>query len=195
MRSLSSQAHHPRRDHGRRGKLWITEALPMPVTAMLGAALCRDPARRAGEGRVLAPFADPLMFLFIGSFILARAIFPARAGSPTGVRRAVQSGGIGAQPDPHPLRLRRGDRVISAWISNTATTAMMFAIGLVDPRVSLRPERKGGSPIGKRYATGLMLMTSFAASVGGLATPIGTPPNVIGLRSSAPLPGVSFCVL
>src|SRR3954466_7163754 len=54
--------------------LWITEALPMPVTTMLGAAGCVvlrvAPAR---EG--FAPFADPLMFLFIGSFILARAIF------------------------------------------------------------------------------------------------------------------------
>ena len=54
--------------------LWVTEALPLPVTALLGAAACVvlgvAPARE-----VFAPFADPLMFLFIGAFILARAIF------------------------------------------------------------------------------------------------------------------------
>src|SRR5919107_6418674 len=54
--------------------LWITEALPLPVTALLGPATCVvlgvAPARE-----VFAPFADPLMFLFIGAFILARAIF------------------------------------------------------------------------------------------------------------------------
>src|SRR5262249_28597498 len=89
---------------------------------------------------------------------------------------------------------------ISAWISNTATTAMMFAIGLSILKV-LRDEggsRNSEGGIGSaishseirlpnsrrldpRYATGLMLMTSFSASIGGLATPIGTPPNVIGL--------------
>jgi len=55
--------------------LWVTEALPLPVTALLGAAVCVvlgvAPARE-----VFAPFADPLMFLFIGAFILSRAIFP-----------------------------------------------------------------------------------------------------------------------
>ena len=67
---------------------------------------------------------------------------------------------------------------ISAWISNTATTAMMFGIGL---SILAALERPGQHVIDPRYATGIMLMTSFAASIGGLATPIGTPANVIGL--------------
>ena len=54
--------------------LWVTEALPLPVTALLGAAACVV-FRVAPAKDVFAPFADPLMFLFIGSFILARAIF------------------------------------------------------------------------------------------------------------------------
>src|SRR5690349_8675647 len=54
--------------------LWITEALPMPVTALVGAAACVI-LRVAPAKEVFAPFADPLMFLFIGSFIIARAIF------------------------------------------------------------------------------------------------------------------------
>ena len=54
--------------------LWVTEALPLPVTALAGAAACVA-LRVAPAREVFAPFADPLMFLFIGSFILARAIF------------------------------------------------------------------------------------------------------------------------
>src|SRR5215210_2822499 len=54
--------------------LWVTEALPLPVTALAGAAACVV-LRVAPAKEVFAPFADPLMFLFIGSFILARAIF------------------------------------------------------------------------------------------------------------------------
>src|SRR3712207_3867074 len=54
--------------------LWVSEALPLPVTALAGAAGCVV-LRVAPAREVFAPFADPLMFLFIGSFILARAIF------------------------------------------------------------------------------------------------------------------------
>src|SRR5512140_3530887 len=54
--------------------LWICESLPMPVTALLGAAMCVV-LKVAPAREVFAPFADPLMFLFIGSFILAQAIF------------------------------------------------------------------------------------------------------------------------
>src|SRR4051812_49689980 len=54
--------------------LWVTEALPMPVTALIGAAACVV-LRVAPAKEVFAPFADPLMFLFIGSFILARGLF------------------------------------------------------------------------------------------------------------------------
>src|SRR5918998_5200447 len=54
--------------------LWITEALPMPATALLGAAACVV-LRVAPAKEVFAPYADPLIFLFIGSFIIARALF------------------------------------------------------------------------------------------------------------------------
>ena len=54
--------------------MWICESLPMPATALIGAALCIF-LQVADAKTVLAPFADPLIFLFIGSFILARAIF------------------------------------------------------------------------------------------------------------------------
>jgi sodium-dependent dicarboxylate transporter 2/3/5 len=156
--------------------LWVTEALPLPVTALLGASasvvLQVAPARE-----VFAPFADPLMFLFIGAFILARGIF--LHGLDRRVAYAVLSlPWVGARPSRILLAFGAVTAFISWWISNTATTAMMFGIGL-SILAAMRGSESGS--IDPRYPTALMLMTSFAASIGGLATPVGTPPNVIGL--------------
>ena len=157
--------------------LWVTEALPLPVTALLGAALSVvlgvAPAKE-----VFAPFADPLMFLFIGAFILARGIF--LHGLDRRVAYAVLSlPWVGARPGRILLAFGAATALISAWISNTATTAMMFGIGLSILATLRAP---GATPaIDPRYASALMLMTSFAASIGGLATPVGTPPNLIGI--------------
>lgn len=156
--------------------LWITEALPLPVTALLGAS-ASVVLQVAPAKEVFAPFADPLMFLFIGAFILARAIF--LHGLDRRVAYAVLSlPWVGARPSRILLAFGAVTAFISWWISNTATTAMMFGIGL-----SILAALRGPATavIEPRYATGLMLMTSFAASIGGLATPVGTPPNVIGL--------------
>src|SRR3712207_2010381 len=69
---------------------------------------------------------------------------------------------------------------------------MMFAIGMAILAFLFDQEKEGGQRLSRRYATALMLMTSFAASIGGLATPIGTPPNVIGLGFIRQLTGVEF---
>jgi sodium-dependent dicarboxylate transporter 2/3/5 len=170
--------------------LWLTEALPMPATALLGAAACVV-LRVAPAKEVFAPFADPLMFLFIGSFILARAIF--LHGLDRRLAFAVLSlRGVGARPGRILFAFGAVTAFMSAWISNTATTAMMFAIGLSILHVLFEQEKAGGPRINRGYATGLMLMTSFAASIGGLATPIGTPPNVIGLSFIRETLGVEF---
>jgi solute carrier family 13 (sodium-dependent dicarboxylate transporter), member 2/3/5 len=156
--------------------LWVTEALPLPVTALLGAAACVV-LQVAPAKEVFAPFADPLMFLFIGAFILSRAIF--LHGLDRRVAYAVLSlPWVGARPSRILLAFGAVTAMISGWISNTATTAMMFGIGL-SILTALRGD--GRTAIAPAYATALMLMTSFAASIGGLATPVGTPPNVIGL--------------
>jgi sodium-dependent dicarboxylate transporter 2/3/5 len=157
--------------------LWVTEALPLPVTALLGAAasvvLDVAPAKE-----VFAPFADPLMFLFIGAFILARGIFVHQLDRR--VAYAVLSlPWVGARPARILVAFGAATALISAWISNTATTAMMFGIGL--SILAALQSRTAGNTMDPRYASALMLMTSFAASVGGLATPVGTPPNLIGI--------------
>jgi sodium-dependent dicarboxylate transporter 2/3/5 len=158
--------------------LWMTEALPMAVTALLGpilAVLLRvAPARDA-----LASFADPIIFLFIGSFMLAEAMFvhgldrriaysalSSRVVGSSGVRILVVYGAVAT--------------ILSMWISNTATTAMMFPIGLsIVAHLSRGRSRATGDL--RRFALALMLLTSFGASVGGMATPVGTPPNLIGI--------------
>ncbi|HEV7891804.1 MAG TPA: DASS family sodium-coupled anion symporter [Pyrinomonadaceae bacterium] len=170
--------------------LWITEALPLPVTALLGAAACVV-LRVAPAKDVFAPFADPLMFLFIGSFILARAIFLHRLDRRLAFG-VLSIKWVGARPSRILFAFGAVTAFISAWISNTATTAMMFAIGMAILAFLFDQEREGGQKVSRQYATALMLMTSFAASIGGLATPIGTPPNVIGLGFIRQLTGVEF---
>ena len=159
--------------------LWITEALPMPATALLGAAACVV-LRVAPAKEVFAPFADPLIFLFIGSFVIARAIF--LHGLDRRMAYAVLTlPWIGGRPSRVLLAFGAVTATLSAWMSNTATTAMMFGIGMSILAVMRTSRGEGAAAIDPRYATGLMLMTSFAASIGGLATPVGTPPNVIGI--------------
>ena len=170
--------------------LWISEALPLPVTAIIGAVACVV-MRVAPAREVFAPFADPLMFLFIGSFMIARAIM--LHGLDRRVAYAVLSlRVVGASPMRILFAFGAVTASISAWISNTATTAMMYAIGMAILAYMADTARSQGRTLDPRYATALMLMTSFAASVGGLATPIGTPPNVIGLGFIRQLTGTEL---
>jgi sodium-dependent dicarboxylate transporter 2/3/5 len=165
--------------------LWITEALPITVTAILGPVLAVvfqvAPARAA-----LAPFADPIIFLFIGGFILAESMFVHgvdrriaytalswRAVGSSGARILVVYGAVGT--------------AISMWISNTATTAMLFPIGLsIVAHLGRTGIKVGG------FALALMLITSFGPSIGGMATPVGTPPNLIGIGMLDRIAGVKI---
>jgi solute carrier family 13 (sodium-dependent dicarboxylate transporter), member 2/3/5 len=156
---------------------WITEALPLPVTALIGpvlAVLLQVAPVRA----VFAPFADPIIFLFIGSFMLAQAMFVHGLDRRIAFT-ALSLRAVGRSPGRILIAYGLVAAVISMWISNTATTAMMFPLGLaVVGHLAAGRERE---PAVRRYAMAMMLMTAFAASVGGLATPVGSPPNLIGI--------------
>ena len=171
---------------------WISEPIPLPMTAVLGAGLAVvlgvAPAKT-----VMAPFADPMIFLFLGSFILAEAMAHHRldqrfaygimslrwVGNRSG-RLLFAYGGICA--------------FVSMWISNTATCAMMFPIGLgIIRAMSELTARRTGQPVeGKnlRFGTAMMLMAAYASSAGGIGTPVGTPPNLIGISLIEKFTGV-----
>ena len=161
---------------------WVTEAIPIPATALLGPALCVA-LGVGGAEEVLGRFADPIIFVFLGSFLLARAM------TVNGLDRRVALGilrtpAIGNSPGRIRVAVGATAFLLSMWISNTATVAILFpiVIGISSALDSLFAE--GGPQLiraGQSYTVGLMLMTAYAASVGGLATPIGSPPNLIGM--------------
>jgi sodium-dependent dicarboxylate transporter 2/3/5 len=160
---------------------WLTEAIPIPVTALLGAALAVL-LGVANAGPVLSAFGDPVIFLFLGSFMLARAM------QVHGIDRRIAYAllahpWVGVSTYRTLWALGLVTCLLSMWMSNTACVAMLFPVALALARAS---SELAGSDIGaglvrSRYATGLLLMLAFSASVGGIATPVGTPPNLIGI--------------
>jgi sodium-dependent dicarboxylate transporter 2/3/5 len=159
--------------------LWITEALPLAVTALLGAVACVL-AGVAPAREVFRPFADPLIFLFIGAFILAEGI------RVHGLDRRLAYAVLSVPwVDGRPRRILAAVAVVcaltSAFISNTCTTAMMLTIVMgILAAIEAAAASSGRLPA-PAFGTGLLLCVAFASSIGGLATPIGTPPNLIGL--------------
>jgi len=152
---------------------WISEAIPIPVTALLGAGLCVI-LEVAPAKTVLAPFADPIVFLFIGSFIIARAMSLHRLDQRFAFY-ILSLRGIGDRPSRIIIACGGIVAIISMWISNTAATAIMLpiCIGIIRAMERLLPSSDG------RYKSGLLLMISYGASIGGIATPVGSPPNLI----------------
>lgn len=159
--------------------LWVTEVIPLPVSALLAASACVV-AGVAPAADVFSSFSKPLVFLFIGSFMLAEAIRVHRLDRRLAFA-VLALPFVGERPVRIMLAVAIVSGVVSGFISNTATTAMMVAIvvGMLGA-VEEAGRRAGHSP-DPRFATGLLLAVAFAASIGGLTTPIGTPPNVIGL--------------
>ena len=156
--------------------MWMTEALPLAVTALLGPALAIL-LGVAPAATVFAPFADPIIFLFIGSFILAEAMFVHRLDRRLAFS-ALSSAWIGRSGFRLIAVYASVTCLISMWMSNTATTAMLFPLGLA-VLAEIGRGRRNDAAFG-RFAMALMLVTSFAASIGGMATPVGTPPNLLG---------------
>ena len=161
---------------------WITEAIPIPVTAVLGLCLCVALGVADGD-TVFAAFASSTIFLFIGGFIIAEAMmvhgldrrFAFRVLSARGVAQST-----------HRTIIAFGfiALLLSGFISNTAATAMIFPIGLgvMGALSGLIDKQSEGQtdPERLKFGTALMLMIAYGASVGGLLTPIGSPPNLIG---------------
>lgn len=162
---------------------WITEAVPIPVTSVMGPAL----AVVLGVGsaaEMFAPFGDPIVFLFLGGFVLAEAMFV------TGLDRRfayaiLARRWVGSSSTRILAAFAVATAGLSAWLSNTATAAMLYPIALsVLAALSRLLERQSGGPVDAtrlRFGTSLMLTIAWAASIGGIVTPVGTPPNLVVL--------------
>lgn len=174
--ALSDEAHKLAAVMALVATLWITEALPLAVTGLLGPTLVVilgiAPAQKA-----FAPFADPIMFLFLGAFVIAKAI-SVHGLDKRFAYRVLSMRWVGDSPGRILFAYGGVCCFISMWISNTATVAMTFPIGVAIIRTLRASNDKA---VSDAYATGMMLICAFAASIGGLATPVGTPTNLIGL--------------
>lgn len=152
---------------------WMTVAIPIPVTSLLPLALFPlvgvMPIRDAA-----VPYANDNVFLFMGGFIIALAI------ERWGLHRRIALhivNVIGVSRPKIVLGFMLASAFLSMWISNTAATLMMLPIGMaIISAVGSLPSASDG----KRddFPVALMLGIAYAAGVGGIATPIGTPPNI-----------------
>lgn len=161
---------------------WVTEALPLAATALL--PLMLFPVTGVLDVTdAAAPYANDLIFLFMGGFMLALSM------QRWGLHRriALQTiRAVGTKPKAMIGGFMIATGFLSMWVSNTATTVMMLPIGLavlklVFDRVEHVDTSDGGANVTGRgapnFATALMLGIAFAASIGSLGTIIGTPPN------------------
>lgn len=149
---------------------WITEAIPLAATALVPLVLF-PVLGILTPNEAAAPYANPVIFLFMGGFVLAFAMQRWELHRRIALSVVVVAG-VG------PRRLVLGFMVatatISMWVSNTATAAMMLPIAVALVEV-LRPAEGARFPFG----TALMLGIAYGATIGGLGTLIGSPPNLI----------------
>lgn len=164
---------------------WLSEAISVHATALLplvwlpllGATTMREAA---------SPYANELIFLFMGGFLLALAM------ERWGLHRRIALATlllVGDRADRIVAAFMGTTAILSMWVSNTATAIMMLpvatsVIGLIgrDPGGDDdAPTRRSGDPPTGNFAVCLLLGIAYAASIGGMGTPIGTPPNVLML--------------
>ena len=154
---------------------WVTEAVPIPVTALLPMVLFPllsvSTIREASQ-----PYGDPVIFLFMGGFILALGLekYNLHERVALNLIRLTGTSGNGII-----LGFMLATAIISMWISNTATAVMMLPIASSVTNLLAKEIAPGDDPKFQKFATGLMLSIAYAASIGGIATIIGTPPNVV----------------
>ncbi len=157
---------------------WLTQAIPLAATALLPIVLF--PLLGAGTiAETTAPYSRPLIFLFLGGFLLGLAL------QKWGLHRRLALLtllAVGAQPTRVIAGFMLTTAFLSMWISNTAAAILMLPIGV--SVLETLSGRLGGQvlksrdPI-ERFAPALLLGIAYAASIGGMGTLIGTPPNFI----------------
>ena len=158
---------------------WMTEAIAIPATALMPIALFPLLAVMP-TAKVTAAYANHLIYLFLGGFLLAAAIEKWQLHKRIALYTIHW---VGVTPQRIVLGFMLATAFLSAWISNTATAMLMTTIGMSVLRQSTavtEPQQNGDQIPVSSFGTALMLGIAYAASIGGVATLIGTPPNAIG---------------
>ncbi len=149
---------------------WLTEAVPLAVTALLPVVLY--PLLGVMAGKAVAPvYFNWIIFLFLGGFMVALAMEKWTLHRRIALRIITA---IGGGPRRIVLGFMLATAFLSMWISNTATTMMMVPVAMA---VVARVGGDLGPKHARQFGTALLLGVAYSASVGGLATLIGTPPN------------------
>ncbi|WP_455385233.1 SLC13 family permease [Acidihalobacter prosperus] len=152
---------------------WMSEAVPVAITALLPIPMM-PMLGIAGQKAVGASYGDPLIFLFLGGFLIAAAM--QRWGLHRRIAlRIVKIAGTGPQGIIAGFMLATA--FLSMWISNTATAVMMYAVGI--SMVEFVSARVDDPAKARRFGIALLLGVAYSASIGGVGTLIGTPPNTL----------------
>jgi len=152
---------------------WVTEAVPLSATALLPLVLLPLLGILPVQATA-APYSNPVIFLFLGGFLLAAAF------EASGLHRRLALAMIarsGTRPDRIIAAFMVTAAFISLWVSNTATTLMLYPLAL-----SVLDQARATSADGKAsrdFEVALLLAVAYAATIGGLGTLIGTPPNAL----------------
>ncbi len=153
--------------------LWLSDAIPMGATALIPLAIFPlFGVMSASE--VARPYAHRLIFLFLGGLIIAQAI------QKWGLHKRIAVNIVnvlGVNPGAIILGFMVATAFLSMWMSNTATTLMMMPIGLA--LIQSFSKDLDESTDFSNFSKTLMLSIAFAASIGGVATLVGTPPNLV----------------
>jgi sodium-dependent dicarboxylate transporter 2/3/5 len=162
---------------------WVTEALPIPATALLPLVLLPVLGVRSME-EAASPYANPVIYLFMGGFLIAAAL--ERCGLH--MRMALSIISFGGTAPPRLIgTFMVATAFLSMWVSNTATVAMMLPLAVSIVALVERTRAPGDAGRDANFPVALMLGLAYSASIGGLGTLIGTPPNALmaGFMSEA----------
>ena len=184
MPALTPEAHRLSAILGLTLVLWICESIPLAVTALLAPVLCVV-LGVATDKAVFTPFGSPIVFLFVGMFFLAAAMQKHSLEKRLALG-LLNFGWLASSPLRLYASIAAVTALLSMWMSNVATTAVMLpiALGIANTCPDLMR-----NPVARAR---LVLLIPFAASIGGLATPVGTPPNLIALGFLRELLGVEI---
>lgn len=168
------------------GIWWMTEAIPLAATALL--PLVIFPAMQVASFKeVAAPYASDTIYLFMGGFMLALTMQKWNLHRRIALAVVLM---VGTRPRQLILGFMIATGFLSMWVSNTATAVVMLPIGM--SVMGLVSGLVGGMSKVKRFATALMLGIAYAASIGSVATIIGTPPNALLVAYLADSHGINI---